>query len=173
MSFIEHTIAWCQGEILEGKIIVIYALTLMILSIFILPMTHLSNSKFLIIPLLLSALIFLMVGGSLIFRKSYRVYKKWKETYRWIYALVSENSMGINHHFCSCTVHMDICWERIDSLSLLCHSIVLLFWIGHRLFFKSTRSGLFGPYTQRNWELGQEPILGTGEIKGFKLIHLA
>ncbi|EOR11038.1 hypothetical protein XA39_15550 [Acinetobacter tandoii] len=76
MSFIEHTIAWCQGEILEGKIIVIYALTLMILSIFILPMTHLSNSKFLIIPLLLSALIFLMVGGSLIFRKSYRVYKK-------------------------------------------------------------------------------------------------
>lgn len=73
MSFIEHTIAWCQGEILEGKIIVIYALTLMILSIFILPMTHLSNSKFLIIPLLLSALIFLMVGGSLIFKNPQRI----------------------------------------------------------------------------------------------------
>ena len=73
MNFIEHTIAWCHGEILEGKIIMIYALTLMILSIFILPMTHISNSKFLIIPLLLSALIFLMVGGSLIFKNPQRI----------------------------------------------------------------------------------------------------
>lgn len=73
MNFIQHTITWCQGEILEGKVIVIYALTLIISSIFILPMTHISNSKFLIIPLLLSALIFLMVGGSLIFKNPQRM----------------------------------------------------------------------------------------------------
>lgn len=78
MNFIKHTIDWCRGEIIEGKIIVIYALTLIISSIFILPMAHISNSKFLIIPLLLSALIFLIVGGSLIFKNPQRmkVYQK-------------------------------------------------------------------------------------------------
>jgi len=73
MNFIQHTVAWCQGEILEGKIIVIYALILIILSIFILPMTHISNSKFLIIPLLFSAFVFLIVGGLLIFKNPMRM----------------------------------------------------------------------------------------------------
>lgn len=73
MSFIEHTLTWCRGEILEGKVVLTYALALIVISFLIWKFSSISSHKVLLIPLLISAVVYLGVGSTLLVSNPKRV----------------------------------------------------------------------------------------------------
>jgi len=65
MIFIEHTLTWCRGEILEGKIVLAYAFGLIVMSFLIWKFSSITSQKVLFIPLLISAVFYLGIGSTL------------------------------------------------------------------------------------------------------------
>jgi hypothetical protein len=66
MEFIQHTINWCKGEILEGSMVVLYGAVIVIVSILFRKIGATPFTKAMFIPLLVVGLLCIIVGGSLV-----------------------------------------------------------------------------------------------------------
>ena len=73
MEFIQHTISWCKGEILEGKIILLYAGVLTLISILLWQFGNTANAKALFVPLLVVGILFGSLGGGMIYSNTKRM----------------------------------------------------------------------------------------------------
>ena len=62
MEFIEHSIAWCKGEIFEGRLILISGIVILILAFLFYKVGTTPNAKAMLYPLLVIAIMFVVIG---------------------------------------------------------------------------------------------------------------
>ncbi|MEN2400189.1 hypothetical protein GKZ90_0010395 [Flavobacterium sp. MC2016-06] len=66
MEFIKHTIQWCKGEIFEGKMVLLFGILFLIISLSFWKFGTTPNAKASIIPVLVVALLHIGTGVSMI-----------------------------------------------------------------------------------------------------------
>lgn len=75
MDFIEHAIAWCKGEIFEGRIILISGIVVVILAFLFYKLGTTLNAKALLYPLLVVGFLFVGIGVTMPYTNSKRITK--------------------------------------------------------------------------------------------------
>lgn len=73
MSFIDHTLNWCRGEIFEGKIFALYGLVVVVISIIFWKTGKTPFTKSMFVPLLIVGLLCTLAGTSLIINNNKRI----------------------------------------------------------------------------------------------------
>ncbi|KAA3613736.1 MAG: hypothetical protein DWQ05_15775 [Calditrichaeota bacterium] len=79
MEFIEHSIRWCKGEIFEGRLLALFGLLVLIISILLGKMGSTPFSKAMFIPMVLVALFCLSTGLTMNFSNQKRIVQFQKE----------------------------------------------------------------------------------------------
>ena len=109
-TFFEHTTDWIKGELFEGKLIIVFGLVTCICAILFSKMGTTPNAKAMLFPLLIAGILFIAIGGGMLysnpkrlveFRKTYQenpaafvqsekdrveVFTKWYPITRYIFA---------------------------------------------------------------------------------------
>lgn len=75
MDFINHTIAWCKGEIFEGRMFFLFGMLVLIVALSYWKWGKTPNAKAMVIPLLVVALFSSAVALSLNFNNQSRIVK--------------------------------------------------------------------------------------------------
>lgn len=79
MDFISHTLNWCKGEIFEGRIVLLFGLGLLIISILFWRYGETPSAKGIIIPLVLIAVLCIGAGTTMNFSNQNRIEQFQKE----------------------------------------------------------------------------------------------
>lgn len=72
MELIKHSIQWCKGEIFEGKMILLFGILFLVITLCLWKFGSTPNTKATIIPLLVVALLHIGTGSSSIYGNSKR-----------------------------------------------------------------------------------------------------
>lgn len=81
MEFIEHTIAWCRGEIFEGRMLALFGAVIASLALIFWRVGSTPSARAMFVPLLMVGALALLVGLSMNFSNQARI-----GTYRTAYA---------------------------------------------------------------------------------------
>lgn len=73
MNFIEHSLNWCRGEVFEGKMLALFGLVLLILSIVYWRFGSTPFAKAMIIPMLIVGGMFVAVGSTMVVNNTKRI----------------------------------------------------------------------------------------------------
>lgn len=73
MEFIEHTIAWCRGEIFEGRMLALFGLVIVTLALVFWRFGSTPSARAMYVPLLLVGALSLVVGVSMSFTNQARI----------------------------------------------------------------------------------------------------
>ena len=73
MDFIDHTVNWCKGEIFEGKMVVLAGAILLITGFSFWKFGTTPNAKAIWIPLVISAILFMVGAGVMIMNNQKRI----------------------------------------------------------------------------------------------------
>lgn len=73
MNFIEHTINWCTGEIFEGKMIALFGITVIALSIAFWKTGTTPFAKAIVVPLLVVGLLSVTAGSAMVVNNNKRI----------------------------------------------------------------------------------------------------
>jgi hypothetical protein len=73
MNFIEHTVNWCTGEIFEGKMIAVFGITVIIISIAFWKTGTTPFAKAIVVPLLVVGLLSVTVGTGMVINNNKRI----------------------------------------------------------------------------------------------------
>lgn len=73
MEFIEHTIAWCKGEIFEGRLVLISGVVVLILAFLFYKLGTTPNAKAMLYPLLVVGALFVAIGVTMPYSNSKRI----------------------------------------------------------------------------------------------------
>jgi len=73
MEFIDHTLAWCRGEIFEGKMVALFGLTVLIISFLYWKFGSTPFAKAMILPMLVVGVLNFSAGAYLIINNHKRI----------------------------------------------------------------------------------------------------
>jgi len=73
MNFIGHTVAWCTGEMFEGKMIVLFGITVIIISIVFWKTGTTPFAKAIVVPLLVVGFLSAVVGTGMVINNNKRI----------------------------------------------------------------------------------------------------
>jgi len=73
MEFIKHALNWCNGEIFEGKMVALFGIVVVVISILFWKFGATPFAKAMFIPLLVVGLFYTAVGGTLIINNKKRI----------------------------------------------------------------------------------------------------
>ena len=144
MEFIQHTINWCKGEIVEGSMVALWGALIVIVSTLFRKFGATPFTKAMFVPLLVVGLLCLIVGGSLVvnnnrriiaYQKAYEInprefiqsekertdnFIKWYPYTMYITAVIIMVGIG-------CYLFWASAWGRAIGLSLLLLGLSVLF----------------------------------------------
>lgn len=80
MDFIEHSIAWCKGEIFEGRLILISGIAVMVIALLFYKLGTAPNAKAMLFPLLILGFLFVAAGGTMAYTNPQRI-NEFKKAY--------------------------------------------------------------------------------------------
>lgn len=120
MEFIQHSIAWCKGEIFEGKLVLLFGLLVIIIAVLFFKFGGTPNAKAMLYPLLITGLLYSLIAGGMIINNQKRIveyqlaYEKdpdvfvlsekeradnfisWYPKTRWIFAIIGLVGIALN-----------------------------------------------------------------------------
>ena len=73
MEFIQHTIAWCRGEIFEGRVLALFGAAIVTLALMFWRFGSTPSARAMYVPLLLVGALALVVGVSMSFTNQVRI----------------------------------------------------------------------------------------------------
>ena len=73
MEFIEHTIAWCKGEIFEAKLILLFGIIVLVSAFLFVKLGTTPSAKAMLYPLLVVGIMFSAIGGGMLYSNPKRI----------------------------------------------------------------------------------------------------